>query len=203
MVVLLPNRTAEPRTIQDQVITGVKVGKYSYGYQHLIDDNGLLAEVGAFCSINPGAKIVPNHPTEFITTHTFLYVNKDVCIPPENVPGIMNPGETLKLHEISKNGKVHIGHDVWIGTDVVIMPGVTIGNGAIIGANAVVTKDIPDYAVAVGVPAKVQRYRFSEEQIRILNEVQWWNWPDEQIKENFKLFGDNEAFFAKFAPVNA
>jgi maltose O-acetyltransferase len=57
------------------------------------------------------------------------------------------------------NQKVTIGDDVWIGTRVIILPGVTIGKGVIIGAGAVVTKDIPDYAVVVGVPAKVVKYR--------------------------------------------
>lgn len=54
---------------------------------------------------------------------------------------------------------VIIGSDVWIGRRAIIMPGVKIGNGCIIGANAVVTKDVPDYGVAVGVPAKVVKNR--------------------------------------------
>lgn len=55
--------------------------------------------------------------------------------------------------------KVTIKNDVWIGRRVVIMPGVTIGNGVIVGACAVVTKDVPDYAVVAGVPAKIIKYR--------------------------------------------
>ncbi len=55
--------------------------------------------------------------------------------------------------------KVIIGNDVWIGTRVIILPGVTIGNGVIIGAGAIVTKDIADYAIAAGNPARIIRYR--------------------------------------------
>lgn len=52
-----------------------------------------------------------------------------------------------------------IGNDVWIGTNAVIMPGITVGNGVIIGAGAVVTKDVPDYAVVGGIPAKIIKFR--------------------------------------------
>lgn len=54
---------------------------------------------------------------------------------------------------------VYISNDVWIGGRVIILPGVKIGTGAIIGAGAVVTKDVPDYAVVGGNPAKVLKYR--------------------------------------------
>ena len=57
---------------------------------------------------------------------------------------------------------VVIGNDVWIGTRVLILPGVTIGDGCVIGAGAVVTKDIPPYSVAVGVPAKVVKNRIGD-----------------------------------------
>jgi tetrahydrodipicolinate N-succinyltransferase len=68
-----------------------------------------------------------------------------------------------------------IGNDVWIGARAVILSAVTIGDGAIVGANAVVTKDIPPYAIAVGVPAKVIRYRCSEEQAQKLQQIAWWD----------------------------
>ena len=55
--------------------------------------------------------------------------------------------------------KVVIGNDVWIGTRAIILPGTTIGNGAIIGAGAVVTKDVPEYGIVGGVPAKLIRNR--------------------------------------------
>ena len=77
---------------------------------------------------------------------------------------------------------------VWIGANSVIMPGVKIGNGAIIGANAVVTKDVPDYAIVGGVPAKVIKYRFNENVISSLLELKWWNLDKAEIKENIKLF---------------
>lgn len=72
-------------------------------------------------------------------------------------------------------GAPKIGHDVWIGHGCLIMSGVTIGNGAVVGAGSVVTKDVPPYAIVVGNPAIVKKYRFDEETIRQLQESEWWN----------------------------
>lgn len=77
-----------------------------------------------------------------------------------------------------------IGNDVWIGWGVLIKGGVTIGNGAVIGARSVVTKDVPPYAVVAGVPAKVIKYRFEQEKIDLLQQLQWWNWDIDRIYEN-------------------
>lgn len=68
-----------------------------------------------------------------------------------------------------------IGNDVWIGTDVVILRGIVIGDGAVVGANSVVTKDIPPFAIVVGSPTKIIRYRFSKEKIKEIIESKWWN----------------------------
>lgn len=77
-----------------------------------------------------------------------------------------------------------IGNDVWIGWGVLIKGGVTIGNGAVIGARSVVTKDVPPYAVVAGVPAKVIKYRFEQEKIDLLQQLQWWDWDIDRIYEN-------------------
>ena len=80
--------------------------------------------------------------------------------------------------------KTHIGNDVWIGASAIIRQGITIGDGAVIGGGAVVTHDVPPYAIAVGIPAKVIGYRCSPEFIERLEKIQWWNWPDEVLREN-------------------
>lgn len=76
-----------------------------------------------------------------------------------------------------------IGNDVFIGANVTILDGITIGDGAVIGASAVVSKDIPPYAIAVAVPAKVIKYRFDEQTIQKLQEKEWWNGSEEEIKK--------------------
>ena len=81
-------------------------------------------------------------------------------------------------------GDIRIGNDVWIGYEAVIMAGVSIGDGAIIGARAVVTRDVPPYTITGGVPAKAIRKRFSDDVISELLKLQWWNWPEEKIRQH-------------------
>lgn len=90
--------------------------------------------------------------------------------------------------------QVIIGHDVWIGRGVKIMGGVKIGNGAVIGMDAVVAKDIPPYAIAVGNPARIIKYRFDEETIRKFLAVKWWNWDLKKIADNMPLMADVKKF---------
>ena len=79
-----------------------------------------------------------------------------------------------------------------------MISGVKIGNGAVIGSHSVVSKDIPPYAIAVGNPAKVIKYRFSEELIRKFQAIKWWNWSFEKIAENENFFDNAEEFTNKF-----
>lgn len=89
---------------------------------------------------------------------------------------------------------VEIGHDVWLGHGVIVMAGVKIGTGAVVGSGAVVTKDIPPYAIAVGVPAKVIKMRFDEDTIEKIIKTCWWDWDRKTLEERFKDFLDLEAF---------
>ena len=100
-------------------------------------------------------------------------------------------------HPTSK-GNINIENDVWIGAYSTIMSGVKIGNGAVIGASSVVTKDIPPYAIVAGNPAKIIKYRFTEEQIVSLLKIEWWNWDEYKIKdESFDLWSNNIDEFIK------
>ena len=81
-------------------------------------------------------------------------------------------------------GDIVIGNDVWIGYEAVILSGVTIGDGAVIGSRAVVTKDVEPYTIVGGVPAKPIRKRFDEQTIEKLEKIGWWDWSEEQIRQN-------------------
>lgn len=94
---------------------------------------------------------------------------------------------------------IHIGNDVWIGQGAILLDGVTIGDGAIIGAYTVIASDIPPYAVMIGNPAQVLRYRFDDRQIQELLKIKWWDWDDETIKARVEDFKDIDIFINKYA----
>ncbi len=102
-----------------------------------------------------------------------------------------------KYDQPVRGGRVRIGSDVWIGARATIMPGVTVSDGAIIGAGAVVTHDVPAYAVVAGVPAKILRYRFNQDQINELLKIGWWNWHRTKIMKNVHFFYDDVDDFIK------
>lgn len=159
-------RIAEFATIQD-----AKIGEYSSVGRYA---KVVYTEIGKFCAISWDVTInAISHPHDNLSISAFPYV-----------PYVGN----FVVERTQSYSKVTIKNDVWIGANSVIMPGVIIGNGAIIGAGAVVTKNIPDYAIAVGVPAKVIKYRFSEENIKQLLRLEWWNWDRKVIKNNIHLF---------------
>jgi serine acetyltransferase len=92
----------------------------------------------------------------------------------------------------SCKGDIIIENDVWIGATATIMSGVKISNGAVIGAGSVVTKDVPPYAIVAGNPAKVVKYRFTEEQIEKLLSIAWWDWEEIKIRDNaMKMWSDD------------
>jgi len=98
---------------------------------------------------------------------------------------------------------VTLGHDVWIGHDAILLPGVSVGNGAAIGAGAVVSRDVPAFAIVVGVPGRVLRYRFPPEIIAALERIAWWDWAHETLTEGLQDFRRMSApdFCSKYDPA--
>lgn len=147
----------------------LKIGAYSYMHS---GELYMVSKIGRYCSIAERVIIGVDpvgHPLDWLSTHPFQYSSKE-------------PFANNTLSYKSEWQDVEIGNDVWIGQEVMIMKGVKIGNGAVIGARSIVTRDIPDYAIALGVPAKVIRYRFSSEIIKSLQKYPWWELPLEEIK---------------------
>ncbi len=128
--------------------------------------NLLNATIGKFCSISKNINIgAPIHPTDLVSTSPIFY------------RPLNGTGSTFtQVQTFNDNSKpVIIENDVWIGMNSTILGGVTISNGSIIGAHSIVTKDVPPYAIVAGVPARIIKYRFTEDIIKELLSLQWWN----------------------------
>lgn len=149
-----------------------EIGDWTYGIPNVIfpNENAVL-KIGKFTSIAAGVLIYlgGNHRTDWITTYPFIGNSIDGW--PE--------GSDIEGHPSTKG-------NVIIGNNVTILSGVTIGDGAVIGANAVVTNNVPPYSIVVGNPATVKKYRFNREVIAQLLKIQWWNWPEDKIRENVR-----------------
>jgi acetyltransferase-like isoleucine patch superfamily enzyme len=162
----------------------VQVGKHTYGLRRgmvLIARGSERLTIGSYCSIGEGVRFLfGEHALSRISTFPLRTL-------------LLGDGTTNR--DAVDKGPITIGHDVWIGANAIVLSGVTIGNGAVIAAGAVVTRDVPPYAVAAGVPARVIKYRFTPDQIAALLAICWWEWPEEQIKQRLDLFyGDVDTF---------
>lgn len=158
---------------QVKVLGKVKIGAYSYFGEGTLLGSGT---VGRFCSLAPNVTIgLGEHPVEHVSTHPIFFGQSLGYQIPSGIG-------TERDYSQKRYTAPVIGNDVWVGANVVICRGVTVGDGAVLAAGAVVTKDVPPYAIVGGVPAKVLRYRFSEEIIARLMRVRWWNYSLECMK---------------------
>ena len=203
----------ESQIIRDHLTNpNIEAGDYSYysGYYHgkpfedhcvryLLGDGSTRASwdsgqwgtevdrliIGKFCSIASGATFMlagnQGHRLDWVSTFPF---NPDTF------------GEGARSGFLRK-GDTRIGNDVWIGSEAMIMPGITIGDGAVIATRAVVTKDVAPYTIVGGNPAQPIRRRFSDEQILMLQEMQWWDWPLPRLQASMALLcsGDIAALY--------
>lgn len=150
------------------IINHSYIGDYTYiGRDSLIQNT----KIGNYCSISHEVICgLGRHPLDLFSTSPVFYRKNN----PLNLQAID------KDIEFKEYLPINIGHDVWIGARAIIMDGVNVGNGAVIAAGAVVTKDVPDYAVVGGVPARIIKYR-SERDYIVNQPKEWWNYNPKSV----------------------
>lgn len=133
------------------------IGSYSY-----IGPNSSYNDtiVGNYCSMSTGIQIGGmEHPYSNVSTSTLLSDCNNVT------------------------QKTIIGNDVWIGADSIIKLGITIGNGAVVGANSFVNKDVPPYAIVFGSPARIYKFRFSQDIIDKIENSKYWDCSPREARQ--------------------
>lgn len=181
------------RLLSEQVTNpNIVVGRYSYysGYYHghsfddcarfLMPDRKDVDKliIGSFCSIGSGAVFImagnQGHRYDWASSFPFFYMPEE-------------PAFEGALDALRFSGDTVIGSDVWIGSEAMLMPGIKVGHGAVIGSRALVTRDVEPYTLIGGNPARPIRKRFADEEIAMLLEMAWWDWPMERIRKAMRL----------------
>jgi virginiamycin A acetyltransferase len=164
----------------------IEVGEYSYyddaddplaferdAFLYAVGPERLI--IGRFCAIASKVRFVmpgANHADLGPSTFPFGIFGPPWDSTMDLVMGAPSRGDTV------------VGHDVWIGYGALILPGVTIGHGAVVAAASVVASDVPPYAIVAGNPARVVRQRFSDDDVALLLQVAWWDWPIAKVTEH-------------------
>lgn len=153
------------------IFENVKCGERTYTGSNTVLKH---VKVGKYCAISWNVSATGNtHDYKKASSHPFAQLKSF---------GLAEQNDSLDPKVIK------IGNDVWIGANVCILPGITIGDGAVIGAGGVITNDVPPYAIVVGNPGRIIKYRFDTEIRNLLLRAEWWNWTDQIIKDNIELF---------------
>lgn len=165
------------------------LGDYSYVVN---DADVIYTTIGKFCSIAAHTRINPgNHPMQRATQSHFTYRASAYFDDAE---------DDAEFFAWRRSTPVTIGHDVWIGHGAIILPGRKVGTGAVVAGGAIVTKDVPDYTIVAGNPARPIRRRFPKEIAARLTALAWWDWDHAQLRAALADFRslDIEAFLDRY-----
>jgi phosphonate metabolism protein (transferase hexapeptide repeat family) len=165
------------------------LGDYSYVVN---DADVIYTTIGKFCSIAAHTRINPgNHPMQRASQSHFSYRSSAYFEDAE---------DDADFFAWRRMSPVTIGHDVWIGHGAIVLPGRSIGTGAVVAGGAIVTKDVPDYSIVAGNPARIIRRRFPEAIAERLKALAWWDWEHARLRAALADFRalSVEAFLEKY-----
>ena len=156
---------------------GVEIGLHSYGPCLFPGQLPAGTRVGNYCSLAAGLQVFRrNHPVDRLSQHPFFFNATAGLLDQDTIPA-------------DEKNPLTIGHDVWIGQNVIITPGCqSVGDSAVIASGAVVTTDVPPFAIVGGVPAKLLRWRLSEELRAAWVQSQWWLKPVSELAGSLDSF---------------
>jgi len=161
-------------------ITGSRLGRYSYVGNFTTVIN---CQIGAFCSIASGCIVGGGaHPTSWVSSSPVFCNGRNVL------------AKNFAKHEFNNTLDTSIGNDVWIGSNSLVKAGVRIGDGAVIGMGSVLTKDVGDYEIWGGNPARIIRRRFDEDTSSQLSRTGWWDYDDTKLATVAPFFADIAEF---------
>lgn len=177
------------RVCRNTFISRSKMGLGSYLGTNC---NIVSSQIGKYTCIAPNVRTTSGtHPVNFVSMHPAFYSTRGQA-------GFTFTKEQKFNENMDNTYHTIIGNDVWIGDSALLIEGIHIGDGAVVAAGSVVTKDVPSYAVAAGVPAKVVRYRFDNETIEKLLKIRWWNKDMDWLKDHAEGFLNVSSFISKY-----
>ncbi|WGE89176.1 CatB-related O-acetyltransferase [Actinobacillus arthritidis] len=157
-----------------EIHNNCRINKYAF-----INNNSVIysdVKIGRYTSIARNCEIgVVAHPDNFLSTHSFQYSHALMTNHPET--------SFSRKVKFNFDGETVIGNDVWIGAKSIIKSGITVGDGAIIGAMSFVNQNVPPYAIVVGCPARIIRYRFDDHTISQSQNLKWWEFSPIELKD--------------------
>lgn len=180
-------------------------GRMGYG-SYISENTHLNADIGRFTSIGPNVKVVnATHPLKepFVTTCPLFYSMDTSKNPNKKNFAKKQLFEEFRYYDEKRQIDIKIGNDCWIGEGVTFIGGVEVKDGGVILAGAYVTKDVPSYAIVGGVPAKIIGYRYDEETILFLHNLQWWNKSVDWLESESELLCDMEKLKNRIAADNS